>query len=93
MTLYIFDNDTDGSSTCYDDCAVNWPPSVAESQEPSAGEEVTGELGTTDRTDGTMMAVYNGQPLYFWAADGSVATRPATASAACGAWPRPDYRK
>src|SRR5687767_11679095 len=26
MTLYIFTNDTDGTSTCYEDCATAWPP-------------------------------------------------------------------
>ena len=29
MTLYTFDKDTDGASTCYDACAKKWPPLVA----------------------------------------------------------------
>src|SRR5690606_16287770 len=30
MTLYTFRNDEAGVSNCYDDCAVNWPPFLAE---------------------------------------------------------------
>ena len=30
MTLYMFDPDMQGASTCYDECAMNWPPLVAE---------------------------------------------------------------
>jgi len=26
MTLYTYSKDTSTSSTCYDQCAVNWPP-------------------------------------------------------------------
>src|SRR5215203_2265053 len=26
MTLYVFTNDTGGTSSCYDDCASSWPP-------------------------------------------------------------------
>jgi predicted lipoprotein with Yx(FWY)xxD motif len=29
MTLYTFDNDSEGMSTCYDSCAENWPPLTA----------------------------------------------------------------
>jgi predicted lipoprotein with Yx(FWY)xxD motif len=29
MALYAFDKDAAGVSTCYDDCAVKWPPAVA----------------------------------------------------------------
>jgi len=70
MTLYTFGNDTPGVSNCYDQCAVNWPPLlVAPGEEPSAGEGVTGELGTIERTDGGIQVTYNGQPLYYWIND------------------------
>ena len=70
MTVYIFTNDTDGASACYDTCAENWPPLTVEANinlVASAGIE--GELGTTERTDGTLQVTYNGQPLYYFLQD------------------------
>jgi predicted lipoprotein with Yx(FWY)xxD motif len=70
MTLYIFLSDTpnSGESTCYDQCEENWP--VFSADEPlTLPDEVSGELGTIERTDGTMQVTYNGWPLYYWAAD------------------------
>lgn len=70
MTLYIFTNDTENQSSCYDQCATNWPPLlVNEGEIPGAGDGITGELGTTLRDDGTFQVTYNGQPLYFWIKD------------------------
>ncbi|HML22285.1 MAG TPA: hypothetical protein PKD09_11600 [Aggregatilinea sp.] len=70
MTLYLFTNDTPGTSNCYDDCAVKWPPLlVPDGQQPSAGDGVTGMLGVTERTDGTYQATYNDTPLYYWFKD------------------------
>ena len=67
MTLYMFDKDTPGVSNCYDDCAVKWPPLlVAEGEQPTAGEGVTGALGVTERTDGTYQVTFNDLPLYYW---------------------------
>jgi predicted lipoprotein with Yx(FWY)xxD motif len=68
-TLYLFENDTDGKSTCYDDCATNWPALIAEG-DPVAGDGVdASQLGTTERTDGTQQVTYAGQPLYHFAGD------------------------
>jgi len=69
MTLYLFTNDTTANeSTCYDQCAENWPPFMAE--EPfSLPFGVEGELTTVERTDGTTMVAYNGIPLYYFAGD------------------------
>ncbi|HEX6257820.1 MAG TPA: hypothetical protein VFZ70_18575, partial [Euzebyales bacterium] len=67
MTLYVFDNDTDGNSTCYDDCEANWP---AFTGDVSAGDGVDdGLLGSSERDDGTMQVTYDGQPLYYFAGD------------------------
>jgi predicted lipoprotein with Yx(FWY)xxD motif len=67
MTLYVFDNDTDENSTCYDDCAANWP---AFTGEVTAGEGVDdGLLDTSERDDGTMQVTYDGQPLYYYVGD------------------------
>jgi predicted lipoprotein with Yx(FWY)xxD motif len=70
MTLYWFDEDSAGQSTCYDDCAQLWPPLlVAENAVVGVGEGVTGALSTMERSDGTYQVTYNGRPLYYYAAD------------------------
>jgi predicted lipoprotein with Yx(FWY)xxD motif len=67
MTLYLFDPDEQGESTCYDDCATTWPPVEAP---VTAGEGVDESLiGETERTDGTSQATYDDWPLYNYAAD------------------------
>jgi predicted lipoprotein with Yx(FWY)xxD motif len=67
MTLYLFDNDTDENSTCYDDCEANWPPLTGD---VTAGEGVDESLlGTSEREDGTTQVTYAGKPLYYFAAD------------------------
>jgi predicted lipoprotein with Yx(FWY)xxD motif len=69
-TLYLFTKDTPGTSTCYDQCAVNWPPLLASDQaDLSLPDGVPGTLGTTQRSDGTTQLTYNGMPLYYWIAD------------------------
>lgn len=69
MTLYMFDPDEQGASTCYDDCAAAWPPLVVDS-DPVAGEGVDESLlGTVERDDGSMQVTYNDWPLYYWAED------------------------
>jgi predicted lipoprotein with Yx(FWY)xxD motif len=70
MTLYTFDNDTNGESSCYEGCVTNWLPFVVdEGQEATAGEGVTGDIGTTARTDGTTQVTYDGAPLYYFSGD------------------------
>lgn len=70
-TLYMFDPDAQGDSTCYDQCATAWPPlTLDDGAEPAAGEGVDAALlGTTERTDGTTQVTYDGWPLYYWAQD------------------------
>jgi len=68
MTLYLFESDTDGSSTCYDDCAAAWPALVDDA--PTGGEGIDGSLlGTTERDDGEVQVTYAGRPLYTFASD------------------------
>ena len=64
MTLYTFDNDKDGMSACYDQCAANWPPYMA-----AEGEDMGADWTTVKRTDGTMQWAYDGKPLYFFKGD------------------------
>jgi predicted lipoprotein with Yx(FWY)xxD motif len=70
MTLYLFTVDEPGVSNCYDACAVAWPPLlVEEGITPAAMDGIGGEVGLTERTDGTMQVTYNDRPLYFWISD------------------------
>lgn len=63
MTLYTFDKDPAGASVCYDDCAVNWPPYIADN-----GADMPG-LTAIERKDGTKQWAKDGKPLYFWVGD------------------------
>lgn len=71
MTLYGFTPDTDGTPTCYDDCAAAWPPVVGGD---TAGITVAdgldaSKLSTVERTDGVRQLVYGDWPLYYFAGD------------------------
>jgi predicted lipoprotein with Yx(FWY)xxD motif len=69
MTLYLFEPDDQGDSTCYDDCAQAWPPLLADG-DPVAGEGADEALlGTVERDDGSMQVTYDGWPLYHWSGD------------------------
>ena len=63
MTLYTFDKDTngDGKSVCNGDCAVKWPPLMAD-----AGAAAEGDFTIVTRDDGSTMWAYKGWPLYYW---------------------------
>lgn len=67
MTLYLFDQDSEGTSACYDDCAATWPPLIGEAE--ASGDADASLLGTTTRDDGEVQVTYDGQPLYYFAPD------------------------
>ena len=70
-TLYGFTPDTAGESTCYDECATQWPPLLATDAaaiSAGAGLDAT-KLTTVDRTDGTKQVKYGDWPLYYFAND------------------------
>ena len=69
MTLYMYDPDTGGTSTCYDKCATAWPPLLTDGAPTAAGEANAALLKTSPRTDGTTQVVYGTWPLYFWQKD------------------------
>ena len=74
FTLYLFEQDTDGTSTCTGDCAVNWPAATVEG-DPVAGDGVDASLiGTTEGTDGSTQITYDGHPLYRFAGDAAAGT-------------------
>jgi predicted lipoprotein with Yx(FWY)xxD motif len=64
MTLYTFDKDTTGKSTCTGGCAANWPPFLA----PPDAKPV-GDFTLVTRDDGARQWAYKGRPLYFWIRD------------------------
>lgn len=70
MTVYMFDQDTQGSgeSSCEGQCAANWPAVIADSETPEV-EGVTGEVGTIEGVDGQTQVTLNGWPLYYFAGD------------------------
>ena len=67
QAIYIFENDSEGKTVCYGECAEAWPP-VFTSGEPRAGDGVKQSLlGTVKRRDGKVQVTYAGKPLYFYA--------------------------
>ena len=65
MTVYVYDRDSAGRSTCYDQCAQYWMPVYA-----PAGAVSTNGLALIQRADGQMQwATSNGMPLYTYAND------------------------
>ena len=64
MTLYVFDKDSGGKSTCNGQCATNWPPLAA-----AAGATPTGDWTLVTRDDGAKQWAYQGKPLYTWVKD------------------------
>lgn len=69
MTIYRFTKDEPNSSTCYDQCAQNWPPLLVSAGDPVVVAGLPGTFGTTTRKDGAKQVTYNGMPLYYWAKD------------------------
>lgn len=63
-TVYTFDNDELGKSTCYADCAQTWPPVIA-----SGGAQPYGRMSLASREDGQRQWAYDGKPLYTFAKD------------------------
>ena len=66
LTLYWSAPDGPSKSRCYGSCAAYWPPVIGT---PTAGPGVTGQLGTTRRSDGSIQATYDRHPLYTYIGD------------------------
>lgn len=70
MTLYTFDNDTEGESSCTGSCATTWPPLITtENSPPSDIEGAQGEFTIITRDDGDKQIAYDGKPLYTYIGD------------------------
>jgi predicted lipoprotein with Yx(FWY)xxD motif len=67
LTLYVFTQDSDGESACYDACAESWPPVAADT--PISSDLDDSMFGSIERTDGTAQLTINGMPLYLFASD------------------------
>lgn len=66
QTLYLFNRDRGGTSSCYGRCARNWPPLRAYGRPvamPGSGVKQAW-LSTTRRRDGIVQVTYQGHPLY-----------------------------
>ena len=59
MSLYTYDDDSLGVSTCYNACAQSWPPAVFE-----PGTILGENYSLIERSDGSLQAAFKGQPLY-----------------------------
>jgi predicted lipoprotein with Yx(FWY)xxD motif len=69
LTVYLFEADKGGQSTCTGPCAQVWPPVTTGAEAHASGAAVSADLGTITRSDGTKQVTYKGHPLYFFAKD------------------------
>lgn len=67
FSLYIFTNDTGGTSSCNEGCIENWP---AVPGDTAISPDLDASLfGTTTRDDGSAQLTVNGMPLYRYVPD------------------------
>jgi predicted lipoprotein with Yx(FWY)xxD motif len=67
FTLYIFTNDTEGTSNCNEGCIENWPAVPGDS---AISPDLDAALfATTTRGDGSAQLTANGMPLYRYVPD------------------------
>jgi predicted lipoprotein with Yx(FWY)xxD motif len=68
--LYSSDQEKSGKVVCTGGCTSIWLPLAAPgSGQPTAGDGVSGMLGTVKRPDGTRQVTLDGRPLYRFAQD------------------------
>lgn len=67
FTLYLFTNDTEGTSNCNEGCIENWP---AVPGDTTVGADLDASLfSTITRADGNEQLAVNGMPLYRYTPD------------------------
>jgi predicted lipoprotein with Yx(FWY)xxD motif len=59
MTIYTYDKDQPGMSSCTGKCAGHWPPIKA-----TASDKPTGDFTVIKRPDDTLQWAYKGKPVY-----------------------------
>jgi predicted lipoprotein with Yx(FWY)xxD motif len=67
LTVYLFEGDKAGSSSCTGACATAWPPVIG-TPSPGPGAMAAG-LSTLTRAGGTKQVTYHGHPLYLFTKD------------------------
>jgi predicted lipoprotein with Yx(FWY)xxD motif len=68
-TLYLFKKDAGTKSTCFGECASDWPPLRADGK-PAVGSGASASMvGLTTRSDGKPQVTYQGHPLYRFEGD------------------------
>ena len=68
-TLYIFDADSNGKSSCNEGCDATWPPLVTTGDVTVSDELDSSLFATIERDDGSTQVTVDGKPLYTYAAD------------------------
>ncbi|MGH8719155.1 MAG: COG4315 family predicted lipoprotein [Burkholderiales bacterium] len=62
MTVYTFDQDSGGKSTCTGQCLAIWPA-------VSPGDISGAGIGSVTREDGSKQATFKGRPIYLFIGD------------------------
>lgn len=70
-SLYLFERDQKGKSSCYGGCAGEWPPLIASGKPHAKSGVKAALLGRTKRRDGRWQVTYRGHPLYTFSGDTS----------------------
>jgi predicted lipoprotein with Yx(FWY)xxD motif len=68
-TLYLFEKDKAGKSSCVGACAAAWPPLLTDDAATTGTGVKASLVGTTKRPDGKTQVTYHGWPLYYYADD------------------------
>ncbi|MCR3748820.1 hypothetical protein [Lentzea californiensis] len=69
FTLYRFDGDKPGQSTCDGQCAAAWPPATVPGEDFSVNGVDQGLVGSLVRKDGSRQITVGGMPQYRFAKD------------------------
>jgi predicted lipoprotein with Yx(FWY)xxD motif len=68
-TVYLFEKDRKGMSSCYGSCAQVWAPLMTTGKAQAGGGVKASKVGTTTRRGGGRQVTYGGWPLYYYAGD------------------------
>src|SRR5262249_60668068 len=68
-SLYLFEKDSRGHSSCSGVCASYWPPLLSNGRPAAIKGAKASLLGSIRRADGSRQVSYAGHPLYFFSGD------------------------